>query len=203
MKTYKELAAGVIFEKKGFTMKLKEKPEELELIGKGRSAFAFKIRSTNIVLKVFFPSHLSIVNEEAMIYKILDGNPYYPKMYDYSTNFIAIDYIDGDTLFQCLTTGKYISKQHIVEIDRALKLARESGLNPSDVHLRNILITDDGHIKLIDVARFRQTGTCTQWNDLKRAYKYYRKVYCPKQLPSYLLNCIAFLYKKRMLRVLL
>ena len=35
-------------------------------------------------------------------------------------------------------------------------LARQRGLNPSDIHLRNIFLTDRGEIKVIDVARFGQ-----------------------------------------------
>ncbi|MDI5789968.1 hypothetical protein PO124_21010 [Bacillus licheniformis] len=42
----------------------------------------------------------------------------------------------------------------ICEVDRALNDARRKGLNPSDIHLRNLILTPSGTIKVIDVARF-------------------------------------------------
>ena len=109
-----------------------------------------------------------------------------------------MDYIDGYTLFECLTHGKVITTAHIDEIDHALSLASNLGLNPSDIHLRNIFITSNNEIKLIDVARYRQKKDCKQWNDLKKAYpQLYRKCFISKKIPSSILNVIAFLYKKR------
>ncbi|HWL23625.1 MAG TPA: protein kinase family protein, partial [Ureibacillus sp.] len=70
------------------------------------------------------------------------------------------------------------------------------------VHLRNIFITSDKEVKIIDVARFRQVKVCTQWEDLKSAfYCYYKKPYFPKKIPEFMLNSIAALYKKNLLKV--
>lgn len=121
--------------------------------------------------------------EEAEIYKILQNIPYYPVMHDFGLNYIVIDYIEGLTLFECLAQGEIITRAHIKEIDFALSLARDRELNPSDIHLRNIFITADGKIKMIDVARFRQRKHCRQWHDLKKAYnQYYRKRFFQRKL---------------------
>ncbi|MDQ7862190.1 hypothetical protein RCO48_17895 [Peribacillus frigoritolerans] len=45
--------------------------------------------------------------------------------------------------FECLTLGIPITEENIAEIDHALQLARKEGLNPSDIHLRNIFITSE------------------------------------------------------------
>ena len=108
-----------------------------------------------------------------------------------------MDYIEGHTLFECLSTGKIITPNHLKEIDYALSLASKQGLNPSDIHLRNIFITSTGEIKIIDVARFRQKKDCKQWANLKKAYyQLYQKPLFPKRIPAPLLNIIAFHYKK-------
>ena len=86
---------------------------------------------------------------------------------------------------------------HITEVDYALSLASEMGLNPSDIHLRNIFITSNDEITIIDVARFRQKKDCRQWDNLKKAYYqvYNRRIFL-KKIPAPILNIVAFLYKK-------
>ncbi|RFU62975.1 protein kinase family protein [Peribacillus glennii] len=171
--------------------------ESLELIGKGRSAYVFRIRKTDKALKVFFPHHTNVAREEAEIYKMLQDISYYPTLYDSGRNYLVIDFIEGQTLFECLVNGTHVSQDQIKEIDHALHLARQKGLNPSDIHLRNIFITSEQEIKVIDVARFRQTKQCRQWKDLKSAfYKAYVKPFFPKKIPASVLNLIAALYKK-------
>jgi predicted Ser/Thr protein kinase len=200
VKSFSNLAKSVKFTKKGSETRLNDKDADLEFIGKGRSAYVFKIKGSNKVLKVFFPPYEHIAIEEAEIYKILTGNSYYPNIYDYGDNYLVIDYIAGNTLFNCLVEGISITEAHICEIDRALDLARARNLNPSDIHLRNILITTEGKIKIIDVARFGQSKKCKQWDDLKTSfYKLYQRRFFPRKTPEWFLNLIAFLYKKRLI----
>ncbi|KAA0545290.1 protein kinase family protein [Bacillus sp. BGMRC 2118] len=197
MKSYEQLAASVVFSRKGDTMSLLAKDPSLQYVGEGRSAFVFKIKHTQKVIKVFFPECIVIAKEEAEIYRQLNDISYFPTLHAEGHNYIVIDYIEGMTLFTCLTKGKRITKWHIDEIDTALKLASDKGLNPSDIHLRNIFITKDEKIMLIDVARFRQRKQCSQWQDLKLAYSnYYSHNLFPKQIPAFILNKIAALYKK-------
>ena len=202
MKTYEELANSVIYKRNGSKITLLNKACELQVVGIGRSAYAFRIKSTCLVLKVYFPTHKEVVKEESTVYNMLQGNPFFPKLHAFGENYIVIDYISGDTFFTCLLKGIPIKSKHILQIDTALKSVKKVGLNPSDVHLRNIILTSDGEVKLIDVARFRQKGACTQWEDLKKAYKLYRMKYIPKQLPAFMMNFIAFVYKKRWLKLL-
>ena len=108
-----------------------------------------------------------------------------------------MDYIDGQTLFECITQGKFITAAHINEIDYALSLASNLALNPSDIHLRNIFITSNDEIIILDVARFRQTKDCRQWDNLKKAYyQVYTSRFFLRKMPAPLLNIVAFLYKK-------
>ena len=195
-----DLASSVVYVHRGSRVMLAEKDDCLQLIGEGRSAFAFRIRGTDLVLKVFFPPFERIAAEEAEIYQELKGNPFFPALHESGGNYLVIDYVQGTTLFNCLVNGIPIASRHIKEVDDALQLAREKGLNPSDIHLRNIIVTPDGNVRLIDVARFRQTKKCSQWDDLKRAfYKFYRHKRFPKKVPEYAMNVVAFFYKKGLL----
>lgn len=194
MHDYLELVRSVRISEKN---RLISCDKSLQLIGTGRSAFAFRVKAMNIVIKVFFPAFEYIASEEAGIYKLLHGIHYFPTVHEAGSNYLVMDYVEGDTLFQCLTNGRKISSEHIEEIDYALSLAADRGLNPSDIHLRNIFITASNEIRLIDVARYRQDKACRQWNDLKKAHQqFYRRRLFLKKMPAPLLNMAAFLYKK-------
>lgn len=200
MNQYEHLANSVVYSIRGSKAALVHKDSSLRLVGEGRSAFAFRINGTNLVLKVFFPQFEKVAAEEAGIYKELTGIPFFPSLHESGRNYLVMDYVRGMTLYQCLANGMPIAAGHIEEVDHALKLAREKGLNPSDIHLRNIIITPDDEVKLIDVARFRQTKQCSQWEDLKSAfYKYYKNDRFPKKMPEPAINLIAFFYKKGLL----
>ncbi|RSD26654.1 protein kinase family protein [Mesobacillus subterraneus] len=197
MNQYERLANSVRYSVKGSQVVLLNKDQRLKLIGKGRSAFAFRISGTKYVLKVFFPQFEKIAAEEAEIYKHLKDNHFFPELHESGRNYLVIDYVQGTTFFECLVKGMPIAAGHIKEVDEALQLARKNGLNPSDIHLRNIIITPQGDIRLIDVARFRQTKRCSQWDDLKAAFhKFYRLKFFPKKMPEIALNTIAYIYKK-------
>lgn len=201
MKLYQQLADSVKFSRRLNGTRLLEKDDRLEFIGAGRSAFAFRIKETNYAIKVFFPESKGIARDEAEVYRELPDHSYYPSFYGSGDNYIVIDYVQGLTLFECLAQGVPIKEEIIRQVDEALDIARESGLNPSDIHLRNIILTGEGCIKIIDVARFKRTKKCTQWDDLKHAfYKFYRKKYFPKKIPVFIMNTIAALYKKRIIR---
>lgn len=196
MNTYQELANSVVISPK--KNRLLHYDDSLKLIGTGRSAFVFRINNSNKAIKVFFPDFTYIAKEEADIYLALQDISYFPTIYDSGLNYIVMDYIEGRTLFECVNQGIPITTDHIKEIDTALRLAANKGLNPSDIHLRNIIITSNNDIKLIDVARFRQTKDCTQWSDLKSAYLlYYKKPYFPKKIPAPVMNTVAYFYKKK------
>lgn len=198
MNTYQELANTVVISPK--KNRLIHYDDSLKLIGTGRSAFVFRISNSSKAIKVFFPDFTYIAKEEAEIYKVLQDIPFFPTIFDAGLNYIVMDYIDGRTLFECVNQGIPITTNHIKEIDEALLLASSKGLNPSDIHLRNIFITSTNDIKLIDVARFRQTKNCTQWSDLKSAYLlYYKKRLFPKKIPATIMNTVAFIYKKQLI----
>lgn len=172
----------------------------LSIIGSGRSAYVFKLEGTNKALKIFYPPYEHLAKKEAGIYDLLKGIPSFPELYDSGENYIIIDFIEGHTIFECLVKGIHINESVLEEVDRNIEAARQRGLNPSDIHLHNILLTTDGSVKIIDVVRFDQIKHCTQWEDLKKGYhKFYRKRLFPKKLPHKLLLLIAFFYKKNLL----
>ena len=203
MKKAQTYAEAVKYNTKKKFNKLIQKPDDLELIGKGRSAYVFKLteEGREMALKVFFPEFKNIAAREAEIYKKLSDSNYYPDIYETGPSYILMEYIKGYTFYECLNKGILIDDDMICEVDRALNDARRKGLNPSDIHLRNLILTPSGTIKVIDVARFLQTKECRQWDDLKTAYQtIYKKSRFPQRLPKLWMELIAYLYKKNWLQ---
>jgi predicted Ser/Thr protein kinase len=198
---YHQLAESVVFKRTHKNVEVESyNDQQLTIAGSGRSAYVFKLKNTNKVLKVFYPPFEHLAKREAKIYDKLKGIPFFPVMHDSGENYIVIDFIEGSTLFECLVMGKHIEENVLEEVDHAILLAKNRGLNPSDIHLHNILITTDGQVKLIDLVRFEQDKHCTQWDDLKRGYhKFYKKRIFPKKLPSKFLLLIAYFYKRELL----
>ncbi|WP_010198630.1 serine/threonine protein kinase [Bacillus sp. m3-13] len=199
--TYQQLAESVVFKRTNKNVVVESfNDKQLTIAGSGRSAYVFKLHNTKRVLKVFYPPFEHLAKREAKIYKKLEGITYFPVMHASGENYIVIDYIEGFTLFECLVMGKRIDEKVLNEVDHAILLAKSRGLNPSDIHLHNILITIDGNVKLIDVVRFEQVKQCNQWDDLKRGYyKFYKKKIFPRKLPSKFLLLIAYFYKRNLL----
>nr|WP_202049230.1 phosphotransferase [Bacillus glycinifermentans] len=197
------LAEAVVYDTKKRFNKLVQKPDDITLIGKGRSAYVFKLndQGKEMALKVFFPEFQKTAEKEAEIYKRLSGSSYYPDIYETGRSYILMEYIKGHTFYECLHQGIPIDDEMVMEVDRALHDARLAGLNPSDIHLRNLILTPSGQVKVIDVARFTQTKQCTQWDDLKTAYQiFYKKNGFPQKLPKCWMEMIAFLYKRSWLQ---
>lgn len=188
--------ADVLFERDVHETRVTAYHQDLELHGIGRSAAVFRVKDTRLVIKVFFPGYTHIAAEEAVIYRTLEGLPQFPHLYEVGSTYIVIDYIEGKTLFECLTKGIWIDSTYIEQVDKALIEARQLGLTPSDVHLRNIILSPQGRIYLIDLARFRQGQHIDhQWEDLKRMYRLYRLRFVPKRYSERVLNGIAHLYR--------
>lgn len=200
MERYESLANSVRFETRWFGVRVRHYDPSLTLIGVGRSAAVFRIINSDEVIKVFFPGFEAIALEEAEVYEALHNHPYFPNVYAAKACYLVMEWVPGKTLFDCLVDGTFISREQVAEVDAVLESLRSEGLSPSDVHLKNIMVTPDGAIRLIDVARFRQgMEVDIQWEDLKRAHRLYVKRFFPKRYPAWVLNTCSQLYRRSLL----
>ncbi|MCA1024054.1 serine/threonine protein kinase [Halobacillus litoralis] len=177
-------------------------PSSFELIGKGRSASVFRLRETDLAVKVFYPGCEKLAEIEAGVYEKLDNHDFFPAFYGKGDHFIVMEYVEGITFYECLVTGVPITEDMIERVDAALDFACHLGLNPSDTHLKNMMLTHDGQVKVIDVVRFTQDFECPQWNDLKKVYRVlYRRKFVPKKYPVFFIEFIIRLYRRKLLPI--
>jgi hypothetical protein len=154
------------------------------------------------VVKIYAPG-MAGFQEEIEVYRRLGTHPAYSECLYAGENFLVLKRLYGTTLYDSVHQGLSIPQQVIVDIDRALDDARNRGLNPYDVHGRNVMMYE-GRGFVVDVSDFLHQGTCPKWRHLKRAYYWlYRPIIKPLKLriPYPLLDVVrkSYRYCRRLL----
>ncbi|MGJ7920158.1 serine/threonine protein kinase [Neobacillus sp. LXY-4] len=144
-------------------------------IGNGNyAAVFFHEEKPDWVVKVYGRSQHEL-KKEIEVYKKLGEHRAFSTLYAYGENYLVLKRIEGVTLFNAVIKGIPIPASVIEDIDQALKYAISKGLNPFDVHGKNIVMNGKkGYV--VDISDFYKEGYCSKWHDLKRAYK---KIYKP------------------------
>lgn len=100
--------------------------------------------------------------ESAEIYLRLKKiqNPYIPQIYHVFENFVIEEHISGKTLSEILGNERILSDEKIISIliqlCRCLKILHGHGIIHRDIKPTNLILTDDGNLKLIDFGIARQ-----------------------------------------------
>nr|WP_072329824.1 MULTISPECIES: serine/threonine protein kinase [unclassified Paenibacillus] len=148
----------------------------------------------DLVVKVYAPGRPGI-EEEAEVYRRLGRHPAYSECLHAGAGYLVLRRLTGITLYQCLLRGIPIPRQVIMDIDLALGYARSVGLNPHDVHGKNVML-QNGRGKVVDVSDFLKQEPCLMWDDLKRAYgRFYRPWLSRLRMPEPLLDTVRRGYR--------
>lgn len=119
---------------------VKGNSDKFEYIGVGTDAAVFRfVHIMDYAFKVFSNDKLEKLELEAEVYLKLGHSEYFPEYYGRGINFLVISYEEGITLYDCLLKGTHIPKQVIQDVDNARNYVYKRGLNPRDIHLKNIL----------------------------------------------------------------
>lgn len=166
-------------------------------IGSGNYAGVFLHQSNpKWVVKVYGrkPEDLK---KEVEVYKKLGNHNSFSSLIDYGDNYLILKRIDGINLFDAVVRGRQIPESVIQDVDEGIAYARSAGLNPFDVHGKNVVMSD-GRGYIVDVSDFYKQGKCRKWDDLKKAYY---KIYLPfiykfhPPIPFFIVNSVRKGYR--------
>lgn len=115
------------------------------------------------------------LKKEIEVYKKLGTHGAYSTLYAYGEDYLVLKKLEGITLFDAIIKGVLIPESVIKDVDRGLHYAKSIGLNPFDVHGKNVVM-NKGRGFIVDVSDFYKQGYCCKWDDLKKAYY---KIYKP------------------------
>ncbi|MGB7416064.1 MAG: serine/threonine protein kinase [Thermosynechococcaceae cyanobacterium] len=150
----------------------------------------------NLVVKIYAPGRPGF-EAEVEVYRRLGQHPAFSQCFHAEKGFLVLKRLQGVTLYECMHQGLKIPPQVIREIDEALDYARTMGLNPHDVHGKNLMM-DQGEGLVVDVSDFLKPESCSAWADLKRAYYFLYRPFLsrlPVRFPYALLDLTRFVYR--------
>jgi hypothetical protein len=170
--------------------------EDLRCIGIGTDAAVFYYPKTpNYAYKVYSARSLEKKEVEAGIYERLKGSRYFPLCYGAGPNYLVLSFEQGVTLYDCLLLGVPVPEQAIQDVEEAREFVRSQGLNPRDIHLKNVLL-HKGRGKVIDVSEYIKEGNDNRWEHLVWTFKHFYPLICGVQVPSWILETITNWYNR-------
>ncbi|MGM7635712.1 serine/threonine protein kinase [Bacillus sp. Hm123] len=171
-------------------------PPQWTCVGKGTDAAVFVHADfPQYAFKIYAHAKEETRRNEVKAYEKLNNHPYFPTFYGTGERFIAISYEHGIHLQDCLIEGINIPSRVIEQVDEAIAYARQVGLNPRDIHLKNIIMQDET-IKLIDVSEYVLPGDDKRWEHLKEGYRMYYPLIRHRKIPIELIDFAKGHYQK-------
>ena len=160
-------------------------------IGKGSAANIFLARQDalgrKLVIKELLPVHAAnekIINRFQREAKIVSqfSHDAIVHIYDYwvrgNSRYIAMEYVQGKTLFEILASVKFvpvhIAAIIIYQVCRGLQHAHAQGVVHRDLKPSNIIISQNGHVKVLDfgIAHYQYDENLTSLGAIIGTYHY-------------------------------
>ncbi|MFD2215621.1 serine/threonine protein kinase [Metabacillus endolithicus] len=172
--------------------------DDLRCIGVGTDAAVFQYaHKPQYAFKLYAEDKKEKIQTEAEVYQRLKNSPFFATCY-YAVyeRYLVLSFEEGITLYDCVLQGIHIPHQVIVDVEDARDFAKEQGLNPRDIHLKNILL-QQGRAKVIDVSEYGKEGNDLRWEHLKNAYEQYYDLIDGKTIPFWLMQTVQRWYNQK------
>lgn len=171
--------------------------ESRELLGSGKSADVYAIDDTRVA-KVFRSDRLYELVKEREAYKLLADVSGFVTLYESGSDYLVMDRVYGLNLYECVSRGIYIPESVMNRVDEALERSVTCGLNPNDVHLKNVMWERESDtVVVLDVARFLDKGKDRRWTHLRWVYhNLYLRRWFPRKFGGRVMSGIVYVYKR-------
>lgn len=171
--------------------------DDLRCIGVGTDAAVFQYaHKPQYAFKLYAEDKKEKIQTEAEVYQRLKNSPFFATCYAVYERYLVLSFEEGITLYDCILQGIHIPHQVILDVEDARDFAKEQGLNPRDIHLKNILL-QQGRAKVIDVSEYGKGGNDLRWEHLKNAYEQYYDLIDGKTIPFWLMQTVQKWYNQK------
>jgi hypothetical protein len=171
--------------------------DDIKCIGIGTDAAVFQSFSAPAyAFKLYAKDKVNKVKVEANVYQILGDSPFFSTCFASYHEYLVLSYEKGKTLFDCILQGIHIPEQVVNDVEVAREYVRNKGLNPRDIHLKNIIL-QNGRAKIIDVSEYTMPGNDFRWEHLKKGYEQYYHLIDGNSVPFWLVETIRKWYNNR------
>lgn len=172
------------------------KSQNLRCIGIGTDAAIFLHELLpSYAFKVYSPEALHKKAIEENVYLRLKDPKYFPQYFGSGDNYLVLSYEKGPTLYECLLQGIEIPSQVMNDVEKARAYARSKGLNPRDIHFKNVIL-QDGKGKVLDVSEYLKEGNDKRWEHLMFAYRLMYPLFKGKKIPHWVIKLTSFVYNR-------
>ncbi|MBT2734800.1 RIO1 family regulatory kinase/ATPase [Bacillus sp. ISL-7] len=120
------------------------------MIGKGADGSVFQLTPEKCV-KVFVNEDTQ--KKELSALQIGQSSPIIPKLYEYGSNYIVMEFVKGYNLKHLLKKEKKLSEAIVGKILSMLDEMKAVGFTRLDIEVRHIFFNELGEIKVIDLKR--------------------------------------------------
>lgn len=120
------------------------------LLGEGLSGQVFSFE--DYAVKVYKEDFSE--NEDYKMLHRLDAHPMFPKLHFQNEKFMVVDQVKGYTLAQLRDAGYKLKDAQFRQLEQTIEECYAAGIIPHDIHLNNIMLDENGNVKIIDVGRF-------------------------------------------------
>lgn len=171
-------------------------PAPLRLLGSGTDAIVVQHPGLpEHAFKVYAPETVGCLADEYHAYARLAGSPYFATCLGQGAFYLVLSYEPGPTLYECLVRGIPVPEQAMADVEAARHDARQVGLHPKDIHLKNVLLQGD-RARIIDVSKYVAPGDEDRvWDHLAEGYRRFYPLIRGRRIPVWVIELVKRRYK--------
>jgi RIO-like serine/threonine protein kinase len=123
---------------------------ECTFLGKGHNGIVYLLPDGRVIKICYI---MKDFHGEAQILRKVNGNKYFPKLYEVGGNYMIRDYVDGMPLKNYIKTNG-LDKKLVLDIVDMLKEFEKLKFKKIDIRCKDVFVEPDGRLKVIDPQKF-------------------------------------------------
>jgi len=171
-------------------------PAPLRVLGSGTDAVVVQHPGLpEQAFKIYAPEAMSCLADEYEAYRQLAGSPYFAACLGQGDFYLVLSYEPGPTLYECVVQGIPVPEQAMADVEAARHYARQAGLHPKDIHLKNVLLQGD-RARVLDVSKYVAPGDEDRvWEHLAEGYRRFYPLIRGRRIPVWLIEMVKRRYR--------